>query len=227
VRVIGYARRSTEEQPTTLAAQEGELGTWAAGGGHVVVRLAVETISGGTEPEDRPVLAQVLNQLAAGTAEALVVTTTDRLARTHAVHRLDYYATREGWRLLILDALERHHDPEARLLHGIRVTLAEYERSLISRRTRAGLAQRRAAGVRLGGPRRCPDAVLAEVVRLRAAGARLVDIAEALNAAGEPTPGGGVRWWPSHVSRLLATQDGHHALQAAYAARQENAPCGS
>ncbi len=226
MRLIGYARRSTEEQPTTLAAQESQVRTWAGAGGHLVVQVATETISGGTEPEDRPVLAGVLDQLAAGAAEALVVTTTDRLARTHAVHRLDYYAAREGWSLLILDALDRHRDPEARLLHGIRVSVAEYERALISRRTRAGLAHRRAAGVRLGGPRRCPDVVLAEVVRLRAGGARLVDVADALNAAGHPTPGGGARWWPSHVSRLLATQDGHQALQAACAATEE-ASCGS
>ncbi|NLG22230.1 MAG: hypothetical protein GX555_12470 [Actinomycetales bacterium] len=91
-------------------------------------------------------------------------------------------------------------------------------RAVISQRTRAALAARRAAGGRLGGPRRCPDAVLAEVARRRAAGDRLTDIARALNAAGHRTPGGGDRWWPSHVSRLLATQDGQHALREAAAA---------
>jgi hypothetical protein len=41
----------------------------------------------------------------------------------------------------------------------------------------------------------------------RAAGARLIDICEQLNAAAVPTPGGANRWHPSHVSRLLRTQD--------------------
>jgi DNA invertase Pin-like site-specific DNA recombinase len=137
----------------------------------------------------------------------VVVTTTDRCARTQAVHRLDYYGDREGWALLILDALDRRQNPEAQLLHGIRVSVAAYERALIARRTRKTLAYRRAQGVRLGRPRRCPDDVLARVVQLRTGGAQLAVIAEVMNDTGVPTPGGGVRWWPSHVSRLLATQD--------------------
>lgn len=40
-------------------------------------------------------------------------------------------------------------------------------------RTREALAVRRQQGVRLGGPRRCPDDVLARVVTRRAAGAPL------------------------------------------------------
>lgn len=119
---------------------------WAAAGGHVLVDVVTETISGGIEPEDRPVMAALLDRLAAGEADALVVTTTDRCARTTAVHRLDYYGDRERWRLLILDALDRRNDPEAKLLHGVRVLTvltAEYERALIARRTRIALAHRR------------------------------------------------------------------------------------
>ncbi|WP_158220322.1 recombinase family protein [Kineosporia sp. A_224] len=204
--VIGYCRRSTEERPTTLEGQAVALRAWATAAGHDL-ELVSETVSGGVEPEDRPVLSGALDRLAAASDGVLVVTTADRVARTHAIHRLDYYGDREGWQLVVLDALDRRDDPEARLLHGIRVSVAEYERALIGRRTRAGLERRRAAGVRLGRPRRCPDDVLARVLQLRAGGARLVDIAAALNADGVPTPGGGARWWPSHVSRLLATQD--------------------
>jgi Recombinase len=79
--------------------------------------------------------------------------------------------------------------------------------ALISRNTCAALAAMRARGVRLGRPRRCPDEVLARVLTSRTAGARLVDICAQLNADGVPTPGGGARWHPSHVSRLLRTQD--------------------
>lgn len=57
-----------------------------------------------------------------------------------------------------------------------------------------------------GRPSSCPPQVLAEVVTMRQAGARLVDICAAMNAAGIPTPGGGRKWWPSHVSRLLYTR---------------------
>lgn len=91
-------------------------------------------------------------------------------------------------------------------------------RNLISARTVEALAAKRAAGVRLGRPRRCPDQTLAMVVQLRLAGRRLIDIAESMNKTGVPTPGGSTRWYASHVSRLLTTQDGQRLLTA----RQEN-----
>lgn len=86
-------------------------------------------------------------------------------------------------------------------------TAALLRSHLISQNTCAALAELRARGVRLGRPRRCPDDVLTRVVTTRAAGVRLVDICEQLNADGVLTPGGSHRWHPSHISRLLRTQD--------------------
>lgn len=103
VRILGYARRSTDEQPTTLDVQVEALTRWAATGEHELLEVAVETVSGGTEPEDREVLSGLLDRLAVHEADALAVTTTDRLARSNAVHRLDYYGDREGWAVVILD----------------------------------------------------------------------------------------------------------------------------
>ncbi|MFJ5834674.1 recombinase family protein [Streptomyces sp. NPDC093089] len=85
---------------------------------------------------------------------------------------------------------------------------------VISARTITALAERRAAGVRLGRPRVCPDSVLRCVVLLRLGGTTLADIADALNRSGTSTPGGGPFWYPSHVSRLLRTQDAVKLLRA-------------
>lgn len=49
--------------------------------------------------------------------------------------------------------------------------------------------------------------MLIRVVELRTQGARLIDICDILNAEQVATPGGGERWWPSHVHRLLRTYD--------------------
>ena len=80
-------------------------------------------------------------------------------------------------------------------------------RNTISARANEALAAKRAAGVRLGRPRACPDPVLRKLVKLRTDGWRLIDIAAELNRSATHTPGGGTRWYSSHVSRLLRTQD--------------------
>ncbi|MGI8416120.1 MAG: recombinase family protein [Nakamurella sp.] len=60
--------------------------------------------------------------------------------------------------------------------------------------------------------RSCSDEVLDQVLELRAAGGTLVSISTAMNEAGISTPAGSPRWWPSHVSRLLRTQDARARL---------------
>ncbi|MGW2017613.1 recombinase family protein [Streptomyces sp. NPDC001927] len=93
--------------------------------------------------------------------------------------------------------------------------------AVISARTIDALARRRAAGVRLGRPRACPDTVLHRVVSLRVEGTKLVEIAEALNRSGTPTPGGGACWYPSHLSRLLRTQDATNLLRTLQGDQEE------
>jgi Recombinase len=59
---------------------------------------------------------------------------------------------------------------------------------------------------RRGCPSSCPPEVLARVVHLHAEGWSLRAIVDLLNAENVRTPGGGQRWWPSHVWRLLGTR---------------------
>lgn len=62
-------------------------------------------------------------------------------------------------------------------------------------------------GVRLRGrPRQCPDHVLSavqEMVYQEKVPYR--EVCERLNSAGVATPGGGPRWHPSYITRLLRT----------------------
>ncbi|MFF2085436.1 recombinase family protein [Nocardia sp. NPDC058176] len=51
----------------------------------------------------------------------------------------------------------------------------------------------------------CPDEVLALAVTMHREGISYRAIASELNARGLPTPGGGHRWYHSHVWRLLHT----------------------
>jgi DNA invertase Pin-like site-specific DNA recombinase len=115
--------------------------------------------------------------------------------------------TRNGWVLILADGGAEVFTSAEEMVRDLRAWHETQRRRRISARTRAAIERRRAAGGRVGGPRRCPDAILDRVLQLRDAGARQAEIAEAMNKAGLPTPGGGTHWWPSHVSRLLKTQD--------------------
>src|SRR5580692_2198302 len=66
--------------------------------------------------------------------------------------------------------------PSGRLMFQIIGAMAEFERSLIQERVRAGLRNAVARGVRLGRPKRIVDA--AEITRLRASGASWREVAE-------------------------------------------------
>jgi DNA invertase Pin-like site-specific DNA recombinase len=66
--------------------------------------------------------------------------------------------------------------PSGRLMFQIIGAMAEFERSLIQERVRAGLRNAVARGVRLGRPRTSVDA--AEIVRLRSSGASWREVAE-------------------------------------------------
>jgi DNA invertase Pin-like site-specific DNA recombinase len=122
----------------------------------------------------------------------------------------------------IVAELGRDADPF--MLH-LYAALAEKERRLISERTKAALAAKRASGATLGNPRNLAhagtlgrvtliesaDAIahrLAPVLRaVRSEGATtLRSIAHALNQRGIKSPRGGT-WHPSSIANLLTRSD--------------------
>src|SRR5229473_167991 len=146
---------------------------------------------------------------------AVVVAKLDRLSRdVHFIsglmsHRVPFVVAELG-----VDA-----DPF--MLH-LYAALAEKERTLISARTRAALAAKKAQGVKLGNPRNMPEAaakgreaqragadqfaanVLPVIESIKTAGATSFDaIAIALNARGIRTTRGG-RWHSTTVRNLIA-----------------------
>ena len=119
----------------------------------------------------------------------------------------------------IVAELGRDADPF--MLH-LYAALAEKERRLISDRTRAALAAKKASGVRLGNPtniaeagqagrlvqacdaQQFADGILPVVRAIRQSGATtLRAISTALNQRGIRSARGG-RWYPSAVANLLA-----------------------
>jgi DNA invertase Pin-like site-specific DNA recombinase len=82
-------------------------------------------------------------------------------------------------------------------------TFAQFERRLISQRTREALAVKRAQGVRLGRPSNVDPATVRRIRRARQNGKSFAAIAERLNQDAVPTAHGGVQWYPATVRAVL------------------------
>ena len=106
--------------------------------------------------DDRPGLAACLKALQTG--NTLVVWKLDRLGRDlkHLVNTVDELRKRNvGFKVLSSAGAQIDTTtPSGRLCFGIFAALAEFERELISERTRAGLAAARARGRKGGRPRK-------------------------------------------------------------------------
>ncbi|CAE6864198.1 hypothetical protein R69746_07983 [Paraburkholderia aspalathi] len=141
--IIGYARVSTGDQNLALQRQ-------------ALQRLGCERIyedhgvSGGAQ--SRPGLDRVLARMKAG--DTLVVWRLDRLGRSlaHLVQLLEMLSKRQ----VCFHSITEHIDTGSsggRLVFHMMAALAEFERALISERTRAGIAAARASGQVIGRPR--------------------------------------------------------------------------
>lgn len=207
---LGYIRVSTDEQTKSgagLAAQESTLRAEADRRGwdlHLVVDAG---ISGGKSAQERPQLAAVLEQLAKGHADVLLVAKLDRLSRSAADGAaLLELAQREGWALVSLDLGIDTSTPAGEAMANVMLSFARLERRMISQRTKEGLAAKRAQGVRLGRPSTLPSDVVARIFTERRDGATLQEIADGLVADGVPTARGGT-WAAATVRKVLHGQD--------------------
>jgi len=209
---VGYLRVSTEEQSVSglgLEAQRAAIETRAAAEGwDVVAWFADEGVSGTVAPVERPGLSTALDAVSGGQASRLVASHLSRIGRTAArVLDLDALAAAEGWGLVMCDLQIDTGTAAGRFMLGNMASAAEYERNLVSERTKSALAVKRAQGVRLGRPSSLDWDVVARIVAERDAGSTWQAIADGLGADGVPTARGGVRWYPASVRKVYVGQD--------------------
>jgi DNA invertase Pin-like site-specific DNA recombinase len=220
VRVIGYARVSTEEQGTngaSLPAQESMIREEARRRGWDLLTVYSDVASGKSTTR-RPGLADAVDALEGrGPWEpkphAIVVVRLDRLSRSSAdAGRLFDQAKRKGWAIIALDLGVDTTTAAGRLVANVMIDVSQWEREVIGERTREGLAQRRREGVRLGRPRAVDGgdvaaararATLARLMELRAQGLSYRKVADQLNEEGYQGFQGG-RWHERQVRRTVA-----------------------
>lgn len=150
---VGYARVSTEDQNPD--SQTDRLTTAGC------VKVFTDTASGTLDR--RPQLDACLSYLRPG--DQLVVTKLDRLGRSLR-HLLALVTDLEQRKvdLVVLDQAIDTSTPVGKMLFAVIGAIAEFERDLISERTRAGLDAARARG-RKGGRRPVMTAEKAKVAR--------------------------------------------------------------
>ncbi|MFT7835597.1 recombinase family protein [Saccharothrix sp. BKS2] len=208
-KVLAYLRVSTAEQADSgagLDAQRAAITAEALRHGWDVEFVVDAGYS--AKSLDRPALTEALARLDRGEAAALVAAKLDRVSRSVAdfASLLDR-SRRKGWRLVLLDTGVDTSTASGELVSNMLASAAQYERRLISQRTRDGLAAKRAAGVRLGRPSVLPTAVVERIVGERAEGKGLRVIAEGLTADGVPTARGKATWSTSSVQAVLLGQE--------------------
>src|SRR3954469_24895883 len=216
--VVSYLRVSTDRQGRSglgIEAQRDAIARFAETEGYTIAaeHVEIETGKGADALDRRPELAAALAQ-ARKLRCPILVAKLDRLSRDVA-----FISGLMAQKVPFIVA-ELGADADPFMLH-LYAALAQKERSMISQRTKAALAAKKAQGAKLGNRTNLADAqakgqvtlkagadqfaanALPVIAQIRKAGAiSLQAISDALNARGVQTARGG-RWAPMTVKRIL------------------------
>lgn len=149
-----YCRVSTSQQAVDgigLDAQRQRLQAWAHAHGHQVLACHVDAGISGSRADNRPALQMALDQACRHRAP-LVVYSLSRLARSTKdaiaiAERLDI----AGADLVSLSEAIDTTSAAGKMVFRMLAVLAEFERDLVSERTRLALAHKRLRGEKTGG----------------------------------------------------------------------------
>ena len=201
--VIGYVTVASETQRNEADAGVREIEEACERASWELAEVVTDRESG--RGLERPGLAYALRQIAEGKVRGLVVSDLRRLSRS----TVDLGALMEWFRdagaaFVALDLGVDTSTPGGREVAATLITLGDWERERIARRTRSGLAEVRASGRSTGRPAVSDRPDLVErITAMRGANMTLQAIADQLNAEGVPTLRGGAMWRPSSVQAAL------------------------
>ena len=228
MKLVAYIRVSTEKQAKEgfgLDAQRSEIRRWAKANDHRVVEwCSDEGISGANGIDTREGLYDALAAIRSRKADAMVITSLDRLARQMTqqegvlaevwVNGGRVYSLGDNGEVLEDDP----DDPMRTAVRQMRGVFAQLERGLIRQRMTKGKREKSSQGGYIGGAppfgftsdhqgNLLPDPVMQETVArirdLNTSGHSLREIISVLDAEGlQPRSGG--KWYPASVSRIVS-----------------------
>lgn len=227
IRVIGYARVSTEEQAgsgQSLESQTIKIELFAKLHEHELVRI-IQDPGVSAKSLDRPGLAEALALIRSGEVKGLVVAKLDRLTRSVgdlATLFESFNPKGPGELFSIADSVDTSV-AAGRMVANVIVAIAQWERETIVERTVDAIDLKRKKGERLGqipfGFKLGPDnkslvinpqeiAVRGIIRELHASGLSLRGIAAQLDEMAVPTKRGAETWQFKKPGRSRATQAG-------------------
>ena len=233
---IGYVRVSTQEQAkegVSLDAQRDKLRSYCKLNGIKLVDIvADEGISGSTL--DRPGLQAALHMIRRGRANTLIVAKLDRLSRSlrDVCALMSDYFTDDRYHLLSVCGMVNTHSAAGRMLMMNLANYNQFERELISERTREALQHMKAQGIRLGPakygyelsnqldekgrrmlvPLANEQDIIARLAAAQADGVGFNDIARQLNAEGIRARRGGE--WTGRFASAVLQREGKYKVRA-------------
>lgn len=219
MRVGLYLRVSTDHQSsngTLLASQENFLRSYAAAKSWRIVKVFREK-GFSAKNTQRPALQQLLATVKAGEIDVVAIYKLDRLTRSvRDLCDLVIFLKRANVELVSLTESLDTSSASGMLLVNILGSIAQWEREIISARTRAALQRKREEGEVYGptpygyhrrGNRLLSDAktmkIVDEIFARRKAGETLQAVANELMERKIPAPRGGKIWSPETVRVIL------------------------
>lgn len=215
-----YCRVSTVGQVTdgvSLGAQERSCREWAVKNGFSNVKVFADAGLSGKSAANRPELQKALKEATRQNA-CLVVYSLSRLARSIR-DTLNITENLEKHKCDLVSLSESIDTTTAagRMIFRLLATLAQFERELVSERTRAAMTFKKTQGERVGkipfgfvlgadGKQLLPDAseqaILSEIMEMHVAGVSQSAIARSLNDRKVPSKSGS-QWRQSSVRSIL------------------------
>ncbi len=179
MKIAIYARVSTSDQ--TTENQVRELTEWADRAGHEVVTIYDDNgVSGAKGREFRQEFDKLLRGAVRREFDLVAAWSVDRLGRS--LQDLVGFLTElhgAGVDLYLHQQALDTTTPGGKAMFQMMGVFAEFERSMISERVKAGLARTKAKGTRLGRPKTSPRTE-AQILKLRSKGMGMIKIGKEL-----------------------------------------------
>lgn len=205
-RVVGYVRVSTQEQGDSGAGLDAQIDAIQRECAHRkwTLERICQDVASGSSRDKRPALAEAIDIIARGDADTLMVYKLDRLSRSVPdFGAIIDEARTGGWNLVIIDLGVDLSTPAGEMVANVMAALAQWERRVISQRTRDALASRKRDGMKLGRPVGIDPDTEGMILALSRSGLGLRAIATTLNGHAIPTPQGGTEWRASSIRAVL------------------------